>query len=1374
MAEEKLFGVPVEETPLFGEPVNDGKQFYDDTYIGELGEGIVSGVIGIGEGLVGLGAMGVDIIADTNYGDQVTEAAEAARDALGLDPEGIIGKGAEIVTQFVVPGLGAAGLVAKGAKVARAAKGLAKTPMTKAERFSLAGKELAAAGVADGAVSTDGMTTIGDWVDMGPTQTSDLIGLSGREKALARLGNRLKVASEGALVGGVAQGALMGAGKALGGAGRTLGQTEFGQVSAKAASEKIDQAGRKIDNLLERRLLAKPGSADELGYFKTKLADAIAFSRYRGYLPEQAATKRELLDGQVQVQIKKADRILKDLETEIDSFVKKAPEGEGSLDRVGVMSKLESFLTEPDAAVKARVLKELPQGVRQNALRMRNHIDKLSDDVLKSDFLKENKFTVDGKNINDLIEQNINSYLRRRYKIFEDSKYVPTDESVKVADDFFRVNKQAAEKELTELARGDVFGELSDDFLSANGLQKVPGKDGVEIKVGAKVTDAVAQKARENFLGRYSIKSREKLGGGRMARDRLETGMFMSREDVPKALRQLLGEVDDPREAYLGTIADLAQFTAVDDYFGTIAKMADQNSGIGKLFVNGNKLDPNQQKALTQQGYIKLGGEDGASSGVQVVGRQADELEKLVGRSGWGSLDGFYVPAPIYKDLTRQILAEDSVGTAALRGLFGTFLKAKGISQYSKTVLSPITQVRNFTTALTFATANGNIPVIGRGSSLKDSAQAVFANITNKGSDEVFADLADAQQRGVLGTNAELREIQDTLNKGLDISARDPKNFIEAVAGTGGGAREKLARGVGKLTKPLEAAYQGSDDFWKYFNYNAEQAHLRNALKGSSPDDQIKYLTKGMDDVEVDSLMKRAEANKGDVLDELIKNRAAQIVRDTVPNYNKASSGLVQLGRRLPIGNFISFPAEIYRTGFNIVKQGLDDMASDIPAIQTRGRNRLLGFTMTTAVVPAAALEIAYATTGVSREEMDAYKRSFAPRWEKGSVLLPLGKTEDGKIQYMNFSTSNPYDVLTRFANRAINEADDAVREGKDVGQVLEDVALGTLSEVFEPFMSEAMLTEALIDVTLRGGKTATGAEVYSGSDDFGARQGKKFLHVMDTLMPNVIPANVSGGKLEPSRFLRGVLGSEDGLITSQDKMGRERSALGEFARQATGVSVLEFDPKRGLEYNGYRLSQLQTDAKRTFNRVTDDANANSATLLNAFQQANNDKLRIDREYYQVIEDLRSMGLSDADIRRELKKNNIGGIKGIMRGEFEPFKVTTKNFKEMRGAGIFDQFPRAEIQEIRRQMNRLPLAPDDAPRTTAPARAPGPVINDPFKTAPVTVPSAPVINDPFKQGSLPQPTFPVTTARAPGPVNPALLGGTPAERAANAFLSDRS
>jgi len=1365
---------------------DDGKQFYDDTAVGEIGEGIVSGVIGIGEGLAGLGAAAVDIVADTNYGDKVTELAESARDTLGLDPEGFLGKGAEIVTQFVVPGIGVASKVGKAAMTARKLAG--KTgPMTKAERFQLAGKELAAAGVVDAAVSTDGMTTVGDWVDMGPTQTSDLIGLSGREKALARIGNKLKVGTEATLLGGVAQGALMGAGKIAGGAGRTIGQTELGQVSAQAVNQKLDQVGRGIDNLLEQRMLAKPGSAEELGYFKTKLADAIAFSRYRGYLPEQAATKRELIDGQVQTEIKKADRILKDLDNEIETFINKTPEGEGNLDRVGIMSKLESYLTESDEAVKTRMKKELPTGVRQNAMRMRKHIDELSRDVLGSNFLKDGKTLPDGTNLTDLIEQNINSYLRRRYKIFEDSKYVPTEDSIRVANDFFRVNKKATEKELTELARKDVDGELSEDFLLRNGLEKKTGENGIEIKVtGSKVTDAAIQKARENFLGRYSIKAREKLGGGRMARDRLETGMFMSREDVPKALRRLLGEVDDPQEAYLGTVADLAQFTAIDDYFGTIAQMAKKNSGIGKLFKNGNNLTPEQQRGLVDRGFVKLGGEDGKSSGVGPAGREADDIEKLVGSSGWGSLENYYVPAPIYRDLTRQILAEDSIGTTLLRGVFGTFLKAKGISQYSKTVLSPITQVRNFTTALAFATANGNVPVFGRGGSLKDAAQAVFSNISNKAAptselgqkagkalgigqkdaDVIFADLADAQRRGVLGTNAELREIQDTLNKGLNITAREPKNFVEAVAG------EKLARSIGKATKPMEAAYQGSDDFWKYFNYHAEQAHLRSALSGAEINQKFAYLTKGMDEIEINQLIKQA-GEGGDALDELIKNRAAQIVRDTVPNYNKASSGLVQLGRRLPVGNFISFPAEIYRTGFNIVKQGLDDMASDIPAIQSRGRNRLLGFVTTTTLIPAAALEMAYATTGVSREEMDAYKRSFAPRWEKGSVLIPLGKTEDGKIQYINFSTSNPYDVLSRFANRAINEADDAVKTGKNLGQVIDDVALGTLSEVFEPFMSEAMLTEALIDVSFRGGRTATGAQIYTDADSFGSSWGKRFAHVVDTLMPNLIPANVSGGKLEPSRFLRGVAGSEDGMISNIDKMGRERNPLGEFARQITGVSPLEFDPKLGLEYGAYRLGQQQTSAKSKFNKVTDDFNAGTGTLTNAFQAANNDKLRIDKQYYRMIEDLRDMGMTDGDIRRVLKRNGIGGVKGILRGRFEPFKVSKKNRQDMRDAGISNKFDNKAVINIQNQMRNLPLDPDDSPPLpVAPPSAPA---RNPYL-------SNPYLSNPQQDSSLQQPVirpnqasiFPtLTQARAPGPVDPSLLGDNPVTAALNAQIANR-
>ena len=1336
---------------------DDGKQFWDDTWVGELGEGVVSGAIGIGEGVLGLGATAADLIAGTDYNTKVTEGAEALRDAMGLDPEGILGKGAEIVTQFVVPGIGAAAKAGKLVRAARTAAGKVGQ-MTKAERFGLAAAELGAAGLADAVVvSPSNMSTIGDWVGAGPTQTEDLIGLKGRERALADLTNRLKVGTESALLGGVAQAALSAGGK-------SLGQMQMTKDLAQATNRKIDAAAQGINDLLYRRMTAAPGSPDELSRFKKGLADGLAFFSTRGYLPGQIAEKRLGVESIVQAEIKRADRVLTDLERELDAAIKNAPAGSGNLDRADIFSRLESYLTEADPAEKSKLFNSLPKEIRDNATNMRQHMDELSNKILNSDFLNKNNFvTADGRNIKDVIDDGLNSYMRRRYRIFEDAKYTPTEEAKTAADNFFRANRKATEKELTDLARRDVFDEVfTPEFMSANGLTKVGAGDTATIKLGAKVTDAAAQKAREAFLDRYSIKNRELLQGGRVAKDRLDAGMFVSREQIPKTLRALLGEIDDPREAYLGTIADLAQFSAVDDYYATIARMANENSGIGKLFVNGGNLSEAQQQALKDRGYIKLGGADGVSSMVGAVGKTPGAAEKLLNRMGWGALDNYYVPPSIYKDLTNMVLAEDSFGSTITRGLLNTFLKTKGLSQYSKTVLSPITQVRNFTTAVAFALANGNVPIIGRGGGMVDSAKAVFSNITNRGSDSVFEDLLDAQRRGVMGTAAQLREIQDALSKGVGMTARAPRNTLEQVPFVG----EKLAKGVGKVTKPFEKAYQASDDFWKYYSYNAEQAKLRHALKGQSPSAQINYLTKNGTDIP-DAM----RGGKPFDLDEAIKHRAAQIVRDTVPNYSKAASQAVRFGRRLPVGNFITFPAEIFRTGFNIVKQSLDDMASGIPEIQARGRQRLLGFTTTAAVIPASVSELASSITGVGQDEMDAFKRSFGAPWEKGAVLVPIGRTEDGKIQYFNFSTSNPYDTLFRFANRFANEVEDAAAVGKDPGRASMDVMIGTLGEFFAPFLSEAMLTEALTDIVFRDGRTATGARIYNPQDSYGTKGSKMFMHVADTVIPNLVPVNVSGGELEPSRFARGVFGGvAPGLVDPMDKLGRERNMGTEILRQLSGITPQEFDPAKGLEYGAFRMQQAQTDAKSIFNTKTDDYNATSSDLLNAYIEANQAKFRIDREYRQMIDDLRTLGMSDSDIRRTLKENNIGGANGVMRGAFEPFDVTQKNYQEMRRVGIIDRFPREEIRQIQRSLNRTPL---DQPQSVAPAprpSAPAPTIVDPFRQQ-APVPMVPTISDPFRQGAV-MPTMP-TQSRAAGPINPALLGDNPIDQAANAQIAAR-
>ena len=143
-------------------------------------------------------------------------------------------------------------MAGRAAKAAKAGKALG--PMSKAERFGLAAKQIGGAGVADVLVTTDGATTLGDWAGSGPTQTTDLIGLEGRERTLAKLGNRLKVASEGAVIGGALSGVLF---PAVAKANEVTG-------ASKGIKARIDKAGADIENLLQRNMLAKVGDADEV------------------------------------------------------------------------------------------------------------------------------------------------------------------------------------------------------------------------------------------------------------------------------------------------------------------------------------------------------------------------------------------------------------------------------------------------------------------------------------------------------------------------------------------------------------------------------------------------------------------------------------------------------------------------------------------------------------------------------------------------------------------------------------------------------------------------------------------------------------------------------------------------------------------------------------------------------------------------------------------------------------------------------------------------------------------------------------------------------------------------------------------------------
>ena len=1359
----------------------------------EFGEGVASGLLGIGQGLLELGASGVDLVLDTDTASSVTAGANAIREYAGIDPAGFIGKGTEIVTQFVIPGLGAATAVSKMNKARQLAQGLYQGQnLTKMQRLGLGAKQLGAAGLVDAAVATDGVTTIGDFFEGGPTQSDQTIGLTGREEALRRIGNKFKLGIESATIGGAVGGAaqlanttgLTGAvGKAVGTgaravetaarpvvnlAGRGLDAVSgvtAGPVSRAAqavAGSKPGQAiGRQNRNARDylkeleraRTFGSVPGGpgAREGMFAKTRntaeaiLDDTASLFRYRGNLPQDVALERLLSQNAPSSFIRRGEKSISSFDKKMESVFGKIDEmtsNSSPLHRAETYNLMRDYMTTPKAQLNDNLLSSIPKQARKEVKDLRSMLDNLRVNVLESETLKRQNIVnpKTGQDLQATIEENVDQYLRRRMRIFEDASYKPSNETLKVGLEGFKNDPRALAREIQTLVRARP-SQFDDAYLNRLGLRKTgPDKEEARIVVD-RVTDEAARLARDSFVQRYKPKSRGLFGykgtkGGRTAKDSINIGMFKERTNMPKYQRALLGEIDDPREQIIATIADLAEFKAVDDYFGKVAKMADNNDGIGRFFTNSSRLAPDQIDDMVDSGnFVVLGGKGGAARpGVEDV-----TLDTL---SEWGPLHGYVVPKRVYDSLTQQVYGGSGHEVIdGIRATYSAFLRGKGASQYGKTVLSPITQLRNVSTASAFALANGNV---GRQASLGDSVRIVMQDLAEMPTDKALDELEEMSNLGVIGTNAELRELQDIIGKGLGFTAEDKGKY-----GSSAFARRlqdnRVGGILGRVNKKAQDLYQGGDDIWKIYNYKFEQEKIRNALRSAPVEEQVRYLTKNRTSaMPPDQLLRKVNSDPS-FLDQLVKEEAADIVRNTVPNYNMVPEAISYL-RRSPYGNFVAFPYEILRTGTNVIQRGVDELLDPNAEVQKIGMRRLIGAATTYAGVPMGVSALAHELTGVSEEEMEAYRRSFAMPWEKNSRLVPIGRDEKGMPEYINFSYSNPYDMLERGINTALNEIDEGRRLGKSATQITMEAMGQAMVETFSPFMDESILLGKLKDVANpqaegitgklynmaviggRGGETVTGAKVYRPGESSGEKIGKSLLHVLDAFNPGFFPANIRGGDLEPSRALRGLFGSDDpnAMLASQDKSFRKYDPETEIFRAFTGVTPLNINPERSLYYAGVEFQEAIRNATNLFNNVAYRGDVDAGSLKNAYRKANEARYKASNQFYQKIEDMRQLGLPESEIRKILKDRRIGGTDFILQGRFDPFRPSNSVVNQMQKNGTISQLPRAEIGNMYNEFRTRDLVTDKQREerqrirqpTNVPAPPPGFVPRNSIKTSP--------------------------------------------------------
>ena len=868
-----------------------------------------------------------------------------------------------------------------------------------------------------------------------------------------------------------------------------------------------------------------------------------------------------------------------------------------------------------------------------------------------------------------------------------------------------------------------------------------------------------------------------------MAENQIQTGMFMERTNPPQFYRALLGEIDDPREKIVATIADLSEFKATDNYFKYIKDLSDADEGIGKLFISPERAANNATaiQGLNNGTYVRLG-DAGATS------RLLDDASKAedVSASAWGSLYGYVVPKTIYNSLTQRIVGtQGNEFVDGMRAMYSSFLRGKGAVQYSKTVLSPITQIRNVTTASMFALAQGNV---GRGVNLGESVRIVLNGIDELPEKDVLDFLEDAQRRGVVGTNTQLRELQENISKGLGYAGADSvaqqqsKAFAKRLQDTG------LKSFLGGTLGKAQDLYQGGDDIWKIYNYKFEQQKLLNALRDLPVEDQVRELIRGrVMPVSEDQLFRQV-ANDPKVLDDLLKDRAADIVRNTVPNYNAVPEG-IRLLRRTPFGNFTAFPYEIMRTGTNTIAIGLDELMSLNPEIQKIGMRRLMGASSAFAGVGMGLSALAEKLSGVSDEEMRAYQRSFGTPWEKDARLLQVGRDKETNLpMYINFSYSNPYGILDNMVNAALNKVDEGKRLGKNGMRIALEAGNAALVGTFQPFMDESILVQRLKDAADprsesilgkiynigvlggRGGDPILGAPVYTREDTAGTKVANSLLHILDAFIPGGSPIQLKGGEPEPSRLIRGLVGTEDGNISNKSGGGREYEAKTEVLRAFTGITPIKIDAEKSMYYRGVEYRNRLRDASNLLNRRLRSENVTSGEIVAAYREANEARFRIANEFHQAVEDMKTLGLSKRKIAKILAENNIGGVDGILSNKFEPQFPSDTILDVMKRNGTYDRYPRKDILRLYREFKKRKFTIDE-PQPSAPrpsgGRFGGIPVQQESSVNPPPVPQ-PVIR-PNQASILPT----LTQARAPGPVDPSLLGDNPVTAALNAQIANR-
>jgi hypothetical protein len=713
--------------------------------------------------------------------------------------------------------------------------------------------------------------------------------------------------------------------------------------------------------------------------------------------------------------------------------------------------------------------------------------------------------------------------------------------------------------------------------------------------------------------------------------------VIVTGEELPKAFRKLLGEEKNAKSEILQTVVEMV--TGLET-----KKMYDEIMEIG-----------------LKKGFLK-----------QNKGRLDTQLQPVGNLPGMGMLKSkisemYANPAMIQALRGSQGLIDSLLKNRAYRAL----MQFKTGVQFGKTGLSFDTQMRNVVSTPMFVIGYGWIG--GKGTA-EDAFKFIYDDITGAGKAFNTQTFIERVRKGIkLGYLDESIEAQEMLAviKKLNENPTAIDKFMTGALNT-------------KFMDRATQFYQAGDNVWKEYAYVWNKNNLNNIFKGN-----LKELIKQEElvtGVKYNPISKITSKTK--TYDDAVDEFSAWYARNLMPTYSLVPE-IVRDIRLLPIGSFISWPAEIIRLSGVAARTALREASSTNVAMQQNGLRKLMGMTLTLGAAGAVMDKVFERYTGVDKDMITAFKRSFAYDYDRYSRFTAVKAMDKNTLTLINSSYADVWDYLKKPMRAFLSQIGE-----KDTQVIDKSVAKGIYEasqEILSPFLSQNLAIEPLVDVTPsplmgRDGKTPEGYSIYSDTDSWITKLGKSIKHIGRSSLPGTI--------LQAKKY-------GDIIYNMYEGKGNPDDAWQKFVSTITGRKIQKFDLEKIMNQKaGNFASTIKGDLTLSegFYRSSDWETRGPRQIKNEYEQIQKEAFVQQQKILQFVTDARTLGIEDYKIATALKrlKNDqlVGAI--MYTNTFTPYTYYSSAFQKRYDTALRDSeingtpppefnyvFPITELEEVK-------------------------------------------------------------------------------------------